>query len=129
MEESIFSFLSYRKREPLAPLFLEQDTLGEKMVLMAFQNKDELLYRNSHKVMWEEKQCIQILSKCLSPPEMLLDSALFVLPLSLQSQDIFSAGSTQGQGSGGTVLLMIQHNTLVATGAHGPHVDLKWAFS
>lgn len=34
------------------------------------------------------------LSKCLSPPEMLLDSALFVLPLLLQSQDIFSAGSS-----------------------------------
>lgn len=32
------------------------------------------------------------LSKCLSPPEIVLDSALFVLRLLLQSQDIFSTG-------------------------------------
>lgn len=58
------------------------------------------------------------LSKCLSPPETLLDSALFVLPLLLQSQDIFSAGSTQGRGNGDTSSLMIRQATLVAA-----HVD------
>lgn len=35
-------------------------------------------------------------------------------------------GSTRGQGNGETVLLMIQHATLVVTGAHSPHVDLRW---
>lgn len=69
------------------------------------------------------------LSKCLSPLEMLLDSALFVLPLLLQSQDIVSAGSTQDRDNEDTISLMIQYATLVATRVHSPHVDLKWRFS
>lgn len=87
-----FPFLSYREREPLASLFLEQNTLKKKIVLMAFENRDESLYRESHNVTWKEKKMNLGLSKCLSPPEIVLDSALFVLRLFLQSQDIFSAG-------------------------------------
>lgn len=69
------------------------------------------------------------LSKCLSPPGMLLDSALFVLPLLLRSRGIFAAGRPQDTGSGDAISLMIQYATLVATRAHIPHGNSKWTFS
>lgn len=34
-----------------------------------------------------------------------------------------------GWGNGDMISLMIQHDTLVATRAHNPRVDLKWTFS
>lgn len=92
---------------------------------MAFQNKDELLRRHSDNVMGGGRVTVG-LSKYLSPPGALLDSTLFVLPLFLQSQDIFSEGSTQRWGKGDAISLMIQHTTLVATQAHSHMWIWKW---